>query len=535
MSARERGNVAFKAKDYLEAKQLYTAALLEEPMSAAVWCNRSAVHLALGCPQFAAADAIRALSIEDDFAKAPFRAASAFAAMSGFKQAVKYFEASARLQPDDALIGRRLQEAKDSLEQGPTELQAAFGQAGKYSSFYRPPATSRAPVDAARLKELSSSLARDASVHHVVVKSVPQPGVNGLGLFCEGQQPKDAMLLKEMPALAISYRPDRCVACAVRLPSSGTVQCTSCESETYCSAECRSRAWDRYHKSQCGAVSKEIASLRSKFHDVGPQSEKGDGRLPSHYFLLAALRVAGIAAQSSVGGSALDMLPEFSSLCSLTDETTEDVLDQIAHPFKSHYLQYTLFAATLSLEPTGQVMFDFEFYDSLWHVLAANLILVDEAAVLPRCAAYANHSCAPNTEVRFRDGYVELCALRVLENSEEVLVAYVEDAKSRARRRQMLLDGYWFHCVCAQCRTEDAAAENENGNAGQAADDSDEWLNEAARMMPTLKLMAKSHDEGSRLMAVMEKHGWDGTKFCRRPERDAFEADFSSVFHALGF
>lgn len=312
MSARDRGNAAFKAKDFLEAKQLYTAALLEEPLNAAVWCNRSAVHLALQCPHFAATDAIRALDIDADFAKAHFRLGCAFAQMSGFKQAVRYFESCLRLAPD-MLVEKKLREAKYSLEQGPTELQLSCGHDGKYSSFYCPPATSRAPMGPDRLRELNQVLGQKALVQQVEIR--PSPGHGGLGLYTASDCGEaGALLLHESPLLALSYRPERCAACAEPL-GDGAVACETCLAERYCCESCRSAALGRYHRAQCGAVARDIAALRSKMHELA-QSE--GGRIPNHYHVLAALRVAGIVKQDPhLGG--VSAHPEFRDICSLTD------------------------------------------------------------------------------------------------------------------------------------------------------------------------------------------------------------------------
>eukprot|EP00928_Gymnodinium_smaydae_P036974 TRINITY_DN25742_c0_g9_i1.p1 TRINITY_DN25742_c0_g9~~TRINITY_DN25742_c0_g9_i1.p1 ORF type:complete len:531 (-),score=106.35 TRINITY_DN25742_c0_g9_i1:50-1642(-) len=529
MSAKEKGNVAFKAGDFHSAKEFYTAALLENPQDAVVWGNRSAAHLSLGCPHWAAADAIRAVTIDSTYAKGFFRVGSALTAMSGYKQAVKNFESCLALGPDP-LVTKKLHHAQEMQKQGESDLHLASG--GKCSSFYTPPATSMDTPSADNLRELNDLYGQHACTKLVDIQPSPERG--GLGLFClQDCAEEDTVLLDESPLVAISLGVDQCVVCAASLTDAG-VTCEHCMHERYCSEKCRSAAWDQYHRSQCGQVAQSISSFRAEMYNMSKLDEAGT---QNHCYVLAAARIVGMLTQGEFLGG-LNSHREFCNIHSLTDCAEEDVREQIAHPFKTRYSQWKMLAKTLELDALGHVKFDFGFYDTLWHMLKGNMIRFPDVFVLGRCGSFANHSCDANAVAKFQDGRLQLRSLRPLRKGEELLVAYINTNAPRTQRRKELLDGYWFTCRCDRCESApgEPSAAGASGSGAGSAEEKD-WLLEATRMMPMLQAMLSGQPGEEQLRSIVRKYGYDGTSFVGigATSQEEFESDFRAAFVAAGF
>eukprot|EP00448_Togula_jolla_P011967 CAMPEP_0170617296 /NCGR_PEP_ID=MMETSP0224-20130122/26339_1 /TAXON_ID=285029 /ORGANISM="Togula jolla, Strain CCCM 725" /LENGTH=522 /DNA_ID=CAMNT_0010943173 /DNA_START=43 /DNA_END=1608 /DNA_ORIENTATION=- len=515
-SLREQGNASFKAGDFGQAKQSYTVALLESPLDAVLWSNRSAAHLSLGCPHLAAADAIRSLELDSTLAKSHFRLGNAFMKMTGFKQAIRYFESCEHLR-SDALVSKKLLEARESYEKGPTETQQALGQDGRFSSFYSPSPTSRAALKPSAVRELNELYVKSTTKCNVEIRTSSARGA--LGLFATADAEAGDVLLEESPLLATCCNPARCTACT-RLLGLEAVDCDSCGAERYCGAACRNSAWEQYHKTQCGDVAREFAVLRSRLQ------RREDVSAADTCHVLAAVRIAGMISQGNCSGGLSD-LPEMRYLYSLTDDADPDILSQILHPFKSRYSQWTMLSAILKLDAVGHVMFDLEFYDELWHVLSAN-VMADSAtnvSMLPRFLAFANHSCSPNATAELKEGQIRLRALGPIRSGEEVFVAYVDSNMPRSARLQALRNRYWFVCKCARCHREEDAAPIED----------DDWLREAESMMGPVRILAQSQPGGQEVLAFMERYGWNGSSFRQPPDRHTFEEEFRAAFGALRF
>ncbi|KAI2502652.1 SET domain-containing protein [Fragilaria crotonensis] len=84
---------------------------------------------------------------------------------------------------------------------------------------------------------------------------------------------------------------------------------------------------------------------------------------------------------------------------------------------------------------------------------------IQDKVVVPVAAIFGltariNHSCDPNVEAmsqNYMDCHMDIVARRDLEAGEELLISYLPDIKSTARRRRMLLAKYLFWCECSRC------------------------------------------------------------------------------------
>ena len=65
----------------------------------------------------------------------------------------------------------------------------------------------------------------------------------------------------------------------------------------------------------------------------------------------------------------------------------------------------------------------------------------------------ANHSCCPNSYFRFDEITLEGCVVAAapIEQGHEVTVGYVDSLAPGDERRRILLEHYYFNCVCPSC------------------------------------------------------------------------------------
>lgn len=66
-------------------------------------------------------------------------------------------------------------------------------------------------------------------------------------------------------------------------------------------------------------------------------------------------------------------------------------------------------------------------------------------------ACSANHSCGPNAVVVFDGPRLSFRSLKIIEEDQEVFIAYIDISDPYARRQQTLQSRYHFICECPKC------------------------------------------------------------------------------------
>ncbi len=94
---KEEGNACFKKNMFLEARQLYTAAIMINSTDHVLYSNCSITNLKLGLPHLAASDAEQCVQICPEWSKGYLRMADAYLAMSSWKKAADCLEEGIRL------------------------------------------------------------------------------------------------------------------------------------------------------------------------------------------------------------------------------------------------------------------------------------------------------------------------------------------------------------------------------------------------------------------------------------------------------
>eukprot|EP00516_Mucochytrium_quahogii_P005759 CAMPEP_0203763792 /NCGR_PEP_ID=MMETSP0098-20131031/16874_1 /ASSEMBLY_ACC=CAM_ASM_000208 /TAXON_ID=96639 /ORGANISM=" , Strain NY0313808BC1" /LENGTH=618 /DNA_ID=CAMNT_0050659019 /DNA_START=231 /DNA_END=2087 /DNA_ORIENTATION=- len=111
---REDGNAFFVKGEYLQANDLYTKALVENPRDHLTYGNRSACHLQLGDPAQALNDAICAIRCNSRWAKGYYREAMALVALGDFNFARSALESAIELAGSER-ERQSMEKAKGSL------------------------------------------------------------------------------------------------------------------------------------------------------------------------------------------------------------------------------------------------------------------------------------------------------------------------------------------------------------------------------------------------------------------------------------
>lgn len=106
--AKERGNEAFKAGDFVKALNEYSEAIKRDPEQAVYWNNRASAKSKLMDFQGALADAEHSLKLDPKYSKAQVRKGNCHVGLQEYHKALDAFKAALALEPDNA-------EAKDGL------------------------------------------------------------------------------------------------------------------------------------------------------------------------------------------------------------------------------------------------------------------------------------------------------------------------------------------------------------------------------------------------------------------------------------
>ncbi|KAL3515533.1 hypothetical protein ACH5RR_022435 [Cinchona calisaya] len=98
---KEKGNAAYKGKQWNKAVSFYTEAIRLNDKSATYYCNRAAAFLELGCFQQAEEDCTNAISLDKKNVKAYLRRGTARESLLCYKEALQDFKYALVLEPQN--------------------------------------------------------------------------------------------------------------------------------------------------------------------------------------------------------------------------------------------------------------------------------------------------------------------------------------------------------------------------------------------------------------------------------------------------
>lgn len=103
---KEKGNAAFKGKQWNKAISYYTEAIKLNELNATYYCNRAAAYLELGCFQQAEEDCTKAISLDKKNVKAYLRRGTAKESLIFYKEALQDFKHALVLEPQNKVASQ---------------------------------------------------------------------------------------------------------------------------------------------------------------------------------------------------------------------------------------------------------------------------------------------------------------------------------------------------------------------------------------------------------------------------------------------
>ncbi|KAL0384467.1 UNVERIFIED_CONTAM: Translocon at the outer membrane of chloroplasts 64 [Sesamum radiatum] len=98
---KEKGNAAYKGKQWNKAVSYYTEAIKLNDANATYYSNRAAAYLELGCFQQAEEDCSRAISLDKKYVKAYLRRGTARESLLLYREALQDFKHALVLEPQN--------------------------------------------------------------------------------------------------------------------------------------------------------------------------------------------------------------------------------------------------------------------------------------------------------------------------------------------------------------------------------------------------------------------------------------------------
>ncbi|KAH6773255.1 translocon at the outer membrane of chloroplasts 64-V [Perilla frutescens var. hirtella] len=102
---KEKGNTAYKGKQWNKAVSYYTEAIKLNDANATYYSNRAAAYLELGCYQQAEEDCSKAISLDKKYVKAYLRRGTAKESLIFYKEALEDFKHALVLEPQNKVAG----------------------------------------------------------------------------------------------------------------------------------------------------------------------------------------------------------------------------------------------------------------------------------------------------------------------------------------------------------------------------------------------------------------------------------------------
>ena len=113
---KSQGNMALQSGQYSEAAELYTKAIHLDPSCEVYFSNRSAAYAGLGQWREALDDSYEVVTLKPEWVKGWVRRGTAFSGLGQHEEAVKAFFKATQLEPGNAQIAAKYQEAEEKLK-----------------------------------------------------------------------------------------------------------------------------------------------------------------------------------------------------------------------------------------------------------------------------------------------------------------------------------------------------------------------------------------------------------------------------------
>ena len=237
------------------------------------------------------------------------------------------------------------------------------------------------------------------------------------------------------------------------------ITCEHCNSQWYCSLECKQSAWNCYHSALCGP---KFTKFLSDYVDTA--ADVSSLKKIKQRILVIKMLLTYKSSESTFASEHIDNLVSLppdaeDSPLNMSDEQViwdkeihNRLLDCLSTSFNKDNFPYSLYYTMLDKMKTNAVE------------LNLSLKLCDgEQAVNHSChsasglfalQSYVNHSCNPNSHRVFFDGHLHFICVRPIKKDEQLVMAYVNPANSITDRQKKLRSHWGISCVCDRCKAD---------------------------------------------------------------------------------
>ena len=126
--AKERGNAAFKARDFVKAAHQYSMAIRLDPGNHVLFSNRSAAYASQGSWDKAHADACRCVKLRPGWGKGYARKGAALVGQGQAGEALKVYKQGLAAEPGNAACKDGIADAKEAIRRNQRAYEEFTGE-----------------------------------------------------------------------------------------------------------------------------------------------------------------------------------------------------------------------------------------------------------------------------------------------------------------------------------------------------------------------------------------------------------------------
>eukprot|EP01097_Dermamoeba_algensis_P008772 TRINITY_DN5967_c0_g1_i1.p1 TRINITY_DN5967_c0_g1~~TRINITY_DN5967_c0_g1_i1.p1 ORF type:complete len:328 (+),score=62.61 TRINITY_DN5967_c0_g1_i1:673-1656(+) len=280
-------------------------------------------------------------------------------------------------------------------------------------------------------------------------------------------------------------------------PLSNKVLCPDCEQESYCSEQCRAKAFRAYHKVICPKA--ESDHSYRKIYDLARKMKRTNPLLIMRMFAVVAQKLQEWRDDEQNGEKdnddqqaelVMESFQQFSNFVANEEKSDGDDLflqlfvtlfNRIESPYFRNLLNISTYRrlngsllrnaskinpvspfhefflqASPSIQSHMVKLLTKEVEGTLPGLFFENEVMksmcISAAGLFPVIDS-VNHSCQPNVAVVscFPDFRLQLVAIRPIMKGDEICFSYIDEDQNGIWRRQRLKEMYLFDCQCPKC------------------------------------------------------------------------------------
>lgn len=266
------------------------------------------------------------------------------------------------------------------------------------------------------------------------------------------------VLMKEKPfisAIDNRYLMSHCSLCTKNVVDC-FIPCDQCTKAVFCSSECKTNAWESFHKYECGFL-----DLLTKMFSSGVMVFR-------ILFMVGLERVLNYL-ETGFSRDTDEVMIQFKKFCSFLDHRESEspevmswiTIHGILMNHLVDYLWVVFHGEGTTYRPTMKLLFSYFVGAQLrCFVNQFGVFMEGEFNQKPNGigasividSSFINHSCQCNTYWCLMDNEMKMYAFENIKAGEEVSINYRSNESKSFRKRQAdLMENYHFKCQCKKC------------------------------------------------------------------------------------